>query len=152
MSSTTAAASGALAGAWFGELASALQERWQAVCEHLPRQQPKLGSGGGLVENNNKKAAGAAAGAGNRTATRKDEEYVGACGGAISDATLPAARPVHAQLIPRHRVGRGGVPVDCSLPVSSSDHGLVPLPCQSATTLDDKQQAPTMFHNPAART
>ncbi|TVU49349.1 hypothetical protein EJB05_00657, partial [Eragrostis curvula] len=72
--SSTAAASGLAGGAWFGELASALQGNWQAVAatgEHRPRQQLNLGGGGG-----------------NRTATKKEADDVGACGGAISDATL----------------------------------------------------------------
>ncbi|TVU49350.1 hypothetical protein EJB05_00658, partial [Eragrostis curvula] len=80
MSSTTTATSGALAGAWFGELASALHGSWQAAAEH-----PKLGGGRGLVD----KAAGGAARVGKRTtAMNKEEEYVVACSGAISDATL----------------------------------------------------------------
>jgi hypothetical protein len=80
MSSTTATAPG-LAGAWFGELASALQGKWQAVAasggvhgEQRPRQQPKLG-GGALGERSGKAAA-------------KEAEEVGRCGGAMSDATL----------------------------------------------------------------
>ncbi|TVU49348.1 hypothetical protein EJB05_00656, partial [Eragrostis curvula] len=89
MSSTAAAAASGLAGgAWFGELASALQGSWQEVAasgEHRPRQQHKLG--GGLGENNKMAAVGAAAHAGNRTAATKEEDVV-ACGGAISDATL----------------------------------------------------------------
>ncbi|GJN35357.1 hypothetical protein PR202_gb24117 [Eleusine coracana subsp. coracana] len=88
MSSTTAAAPG-MAGAWFGELAAALQGRWQqhqaavTSSEHQrPRQQPKkLGAGGlALAERNNKPAAVAA--------KVEEGEDVGLCGAAMSDTTL----------------------------------------------------------------
>ncbi|KAK3140123.1 hypothetical protein QOZ80_5AG0396290 [Eleusine coracana subsp. coracana] len=92
MSSTTAAAAApGMAGAWFGELAAALQGRWQqqqqqaAVTsgEHQrPRQQPNklMGAGGlALAERTNKAAA---------AKVQERTEDVGLCGAAMSDTTL----------------------------------------------------------------
>jgi hypothetical protein len=87
MASTTASN---LAGAWFGELASALQGTWQAVAashgDPRPRhQQPppqKLGRG-----DDNKKAVQGAAAAGTKAAQDKEGD-VARCGGAMTDTTL----------------------------------------------------------------
>jgi hypothetical protein len=88
MASTTASN---LAGAWFGELASALQGTWQeaAAASHgdpRPRhqQQPpqKLGRGG-----DDEKAVQGAAAAGGKAAQDKEGDVV-RCGGAMSDTTL----------------------------------------------------------------
>jgi hypothetical protein len=73
-STTTATASGLAAGAWLGELASALQGKWGqlAVAASGEQRQPKLG-GGEMT--------------GNKAAAKEAEE-VGRCGAAMSDATL----------------------------------------------------------------
>ncbi|EES16269.1 hypothetical protein BDA96_08G166300 [Sorghum bicolor] len=75
MASTTASN---LGGAWFGELASALQGTWQAVAATAgedPRQlqQQKPARGGGSS---------------NKAAQGKEEGDVARCGGAMSDTTL----------------------------------------------------------------
>ena len=80
MASTTASN---LAGAWFGELASALQGTWQAVAAtgEDPRQiqQQKMARG-----DSNKAVRGAAAAVGRD----KQGGDVARCGGAMSDTTL----------------------------------------------------------------
>jgi hypothetical protein len=84
MASTTASN---LAGAWFGELASALQGTWQeaAAASHgdpRPRhQQPPP------RRSDDEKAVQGAAAAGGKAAQDKEGDVV-RCGGAMSDTTL----------------------------------------------------------------
>jgi hypothetical protein len=84
MASTTASN---LAGAWFEELASALQRTWQAAAatgedprpaRQLQQQKPARG------DSNNKAVRGSAAAAGRD----KQGGDVARCGGAMSDTTL----------------------------------------------------------------
>ncbi|KAF0888954.1 hypothetical protein E2562_020172 [Oryza meyeriana var. granulata] len=89
MSSTTATtcSSGGLhaGGEWLGELSAELQEKWQAMVsarssgDQRRRQRDETRR----VVHGQKK--GVAAGGGER---RKEEGDVGACGGAMSDATV----------------------------------------------------------------
>ncbi|XP_062204705.1 uncharacterized protein LOC133906736 [Phragmites australis] len=88
---STTASNHNLAGMWFGELASALQGRWQEMAashgEQRPRrQQVKLG--GGLGERNKKAVAEGAAGNGRKATEEEDDDDVGRCGGTMSDATV----------------------------------------------------------------
>jgi len=81
MSSTTASS---LAGAWFGELAAAVQGGWQEVPASHGEQQRKLRAGPGEQKHKAPAPAGAAA-AGRKAAEDGD---VGRCGGAMSDTTV----------------------------------------------------------------
>jgi hypothetical protein len=84
MASTTASN---LAGAWFGELASALQGTWQAAAaashgDPRPRHQQLP-----LRRSDDEKAVQGAAAAGGKAAQDKEGDVV-RCGGAMSDTTL----------------------------------------------------------------
>lgn len=82
MASTTASN---LAGAWFGELASALQGTWQASAAtgEDPRQQQKPARG----DSSSKAAVRGAAAAAGRVDKQGGGDVV-RCGGAMSDTTL----------------------------------------------------------------
>ncbi|KAL6622546.1 hypothetical protein ACP70R_032425 [Stipagrostis hirtigluma subsp. patula] len=80
MSSTTTAAAANLGGMWLGELASAVQGRWQAMADTAGRgeQRPRQQQLKVAVEAGRKAAKGEVAAA----------EDVERCGGAMSDATV----------------------------------------------------------------
>jgi len=76
MSSTTASS---LAGAWFGELAAAVQGGWQEVPASHGEQQRKLRAGPGEQKHKAPAPGGAAA---------AEDGDVGRPGGAMSDTTV----------------------------------------------------------------